>query len=130
MPEELSPAKAGNRHLGERISKVEDLVKGLIVGNTGMRRAVDVEPQQSIRVNTDTLNSHCNMELLPALGLMDEEVSFIYAVSTLYSNKIAYRRYCFTLATSYANPNYFCLPRKLAYHDPPRRGENRCRPLD
>lgn len=75
MPEEWSPAKAGNRHLGERISKVEDLVNGLIVGNIGMRRAVDMEPQQSIRVNTDTLNSHCNMESLPALGLMDEEVS-------------------------------------------------------
>lgn len=61
MPEELSPAKSGNRHLGERIARVEDFMKDLLaskdVGATGQMGG---ELGQDRRLNSDALKVRSN----------------------------------------------------------------------
>ncbi|KAI8958118.1 hypothetical protein F5Y11DRAFT_53553 [Daldinia sp. FL1419] len=39
MPEELSPARKGNRHLGDRISKIEDFVRDILASKHGSEAA-------------------------------------------------------------------------------------------
>lgn len=47
MPEDLSPARIGNRHLGHRIAKVEGFMKELLAGkDVGATGWVEGEPQQ------------------------------------------------------------------------------------
>jgi hypothetical protein len=61
MPEDLSPARKGNRHLGERIARVEDFMKGLLASkDVGATSRIEGEPRQGRRSNSDTLKPHSN----------------------------------------------------------------------
>ncbi|PYH94692.1 C6 zinc finger domain protein [Aspergillus ellipticus CBS 707.79] len=48
MPENLSPARKGNRHLSDRISKVEDFIKGFVASNQDTEREPRPERQRSL----------------------------------------------------------------------------------
>jgi hypothetical protein len=61
MPEDLSPARKGNRHLGERIARIEDFMKGLLASkDVGATSRIEGEPRQGRRSNSDTLKPHSN----------------------------------------------------------------------
>lgn len=50
LPESLSPSKKGNRHLGERIARVEDVMKDLLAGKEiGATSNFREEPHQDVR---------------------------------------------------------------------------------
>ena len=49
MPEDLSPATKGNRHLGERIAKVEDVVRDFLAGQQVDMGSPVGEPRQDSR---------------------------------------------------------------------------------
>ena len=54
MPEDLSPAKAGNRHLSERIARVEDLMKDFLASKVvGATSQMEGEPRQDRRSDSD-----------------------------------------------------------------------------
>ncbi|KAL8727817.1 MAG: hypothetical protein Q9166_005809 [cf. Caloplaca sp. 2 TL-2023] len=58
MPEDLSPAQTGNRHLGERIARVEDLIKDLLASkHVGATRQVEGEPRQDRRSFSDAVKA-------------------------------------------------------------------------
>ncbi|KAJ5587826.1 uncharacterized protein N7459_003591 [Penicillium hispanicum] len=54
MPEDLSPAKKGSRHLGERIAKVEDFIKNYVAGNAGDSASQTEEGAQKERRRLDS----------------------------------------------------------------------------
>jgi hypothetical protein len=58
MPEELSPAKKGNRFLGERISKVEDFVKDYLSVQDASAISHAEEPRQNGLSKFDTPTTH------------------------------------------------------------------------
>jgi hypothetical protein len=61
LPEDLSPARKGNRHLGERIARIEDFMKGLLASkDVGATSRIEGEPRQGRRSNSDTLKPHSN----------------------------------------------------------------------
>lgn len=61
MPEDLSPAKTGNRHLGERIARVEDCLKNFLASkDVGATSQMEGEPRQNRRLNSDALNARSN----------------------------------------------------------------------
>lgn len=55
MPEELSPARKGNRHLGERIARVEDFMNELLASkDVDAISYTEGESRQDRRSNPDT----------------------------------------------------------------------------
>lgn len=61
MPEDLSPARKGSRHLGERIARVEDFMKDLLASkDVGATSRIEGEPRQSRRSNSNALKPHSN----------------------------------------------------------------------
>jgi len=47
LPEDLAPAKIGNRHLSERLARVEDVMRDLLAGNhVGATSRFQGEPRQ------------------------------------------------------------------------------------
>lgn len=61
MPEDLSPAKIGNRHLGERIARVEDFMKDFLASkDVGATSQTEGEPRQDRRSNSDALKARSN----------------------------------------------------------------------
>ncbi|GFG15509.1 hypothetical protein IFM5058_07489 [Aspergillus udagawae] len=61
MPEDLSPARKGNRHLSERIAKIEDFIKDFVASS---KHAAEGEPLQD--KDSDTLKTRSN-DSAPAL---------------------------------------------------------------
>jgi len=59
MPEDLSPARKGNRHLGERVARVEDVMKDfLATKHVGATSQIEGEPRQDRRrLNSDALKA-------------------------------------------------------------------------
>ncbi|KAF2799755.1 hypothetical protein K505DRAFT_230355 [Melanomma pulvis-pyrius CBS 109.77] len=77
MPEELSPAKKGNRHLAERITRVEDFIKDFLASkDVDPINHAEVELQQDLRSKSDT----------PTARSDDSEPSTIRAVPTHLEN--------------------------------------------
>ncbi|KAF2690143.1 C6 zinc finger domain protein [Lentithecium fluviatile CBS 122367] len=62
MPEDLSPARKGNRHLSERIARVEDVMKDFLAGkHVGATSQFEGEPRQDRQPsNFDVLNARPN----------------------------------------------------------------------
>ena len=61
MPEDLSPAKIGNRHLGERIARVEDFMKDFLASkDVGATSQMEGEARQDRRSNFDALKARPN----------------------------------------------------------------------
>lgn len=61
LPEDLSPARIGNRHLGARISKVEDLMKEILAskdGETALLEGAPHEGPRHTRPSSATLRSN------------------------------------------------------------------------
>ena len=57
MPEDV-PARKGNRHLGERIARVEDLMKDFLASkDVGVTSQIEGAPRQDRRSNSDTLKA-------------------------------------------------------------------------
>ncbi|GIJ86401.1 hypothetical protein Asppvi_005289 [Aspergillus pseudoviridinutans] len=54
MPEDLSPARKGNRHLSERIAKVEDFIKDFVVS----KHPAEGQPLQD--KHSDAIKAHSN----------------------------------------------------------------------
>lgn len=55
MPEELSPARKGNRHLGERIARVEDFMKGFLSSkDVSVLSHNEGEPRHARHLTPDT----------------------------------------------------------------------------
>lgn len=66
MPEDLSPAKTGNRHLGERIARVEDFMKDFLASkDVGATSQTKGEPGQEKSSNSDVLEARSN-DLAPS----------------------------------------------------------------
>ncbi|RYP48240.1 hypothetical protein DL768_005847 [Monosporascus sp. mg162] len=58
MPEDLSPARKGNRHLGERIARLEDFMKDFLASkHVGAKSQIEGEPRQDRRSNSDALKA-------------------------------------------------------------------------
>lgn len=58
MPEDLSPAKNANRHLGERIARVEDLMNDFLANkHTGAEILSEGKPGQDRRSNSNAIGS-------------------------------------------------------------------------
>ncbi|KAL8781977.1 MAG: hypothetical protein Q9213_005761 [Squamulea squamosa] len=58
MPEDLSPAQTSNRHLGDRIARVEDLIKDLVATkHVGGTTQVEGEPRQDRRSFSDAVKA-------------------------------------------------------------------------
>ncbi|RYP57169.1 hypothetical protein DL769_009644 [Monosporascus sp. CRB-8-3] len=61
MPEDLSPARKGNRHLGERIARVEDFMKDFLAGkHVGATSQIEGESRQDRRSNSDAVKARSN----------------------------------------------------------------------
>ena len=61
LPEDLCPAKPGNRHLGERIAKVEDFMKDLSASKgLGVTSQMEDELQHIRRSSSEALTARSN----------------------------------------------------------------------
>lgn len=61
MPEDLSPARKDNRHLGERIARVEDFMKDFLASkHVGATSQIEGEPRQDRRSSSDALKARSN----------------------------------------------------------------------
>lgn len=61
MPEHLSPAKKGNRHLGERIARVEDFMKDILATkDAGAASYNEREPRRDRTLRSVALNLRSN----------------------------------------------------------------------
>ena len=68
MPEDLSPAKSGNRHLSERITRVEDFMKDCLASkNVGATSQMEGEPRQDRRSHSDALKARSNVSAPSAI---------------------------------------------------------------
>jgi hypothetical protein len=76
MPEDLAPAKRGNRHLGDRISRVEDLVKDFLTAKTSPDAATtrsEIPAPASVRPPLTPVEVCVSTEfvILPKIDLSD-----------------------------------------------------------
>ncbi|KAI0129797.1 C6 zinc finger domain protein [Xylariales sp. AK1849] len=61
MPEDLSPARKGNRHLGERIARVEDFMNDYLASkDADATSQIEGERQQDRRSNSEALKARSN----------------------------------------------------------------------
>lgn len=61
MPEDLSPARKGNRHLSERIARVEDFMKEFRASkDVGAISQIEGEPRQDRHSNSNALKARSN----------------------------------------------------------------------
>lgn len=61
MPEDLSPARLGNRHLGERIAIVEDFMKNILASkDVASKCQFERDLRQDRYSNSDTLQTRSN----------------------------------------------------------------------
>jgi len=59
MPEDLAPAKKGNRHLSERITRVEDFMKDFLASReTGISSWIRKEPRHGGPPDTGAVTAH------------------------------------------------------------------------
>ncbi|KFY34664.1 hypothetical protein V494_06576 [Pseudogymnoascus sp. VKM F-4513 (FW-928)] len=67
MPEDLSPAIIGNRHLGERIARVEDLVKDILASQPSSTTSpVDGQARQDRRHSNPDTRQRAHVDVLYA----------------------------------------------------------------
>ncbi|KAI1097695.1 hypothetical protein F4804DRAFT_351269 [Jackrogersella minutella] len=61
MPEDLSPARQASRHLGERMARVEDLLKDFLASkHIGTASQIEGEPRQDRRLDSDAAKAWSN----------------------------------------------------------------------
>ncbi|KAH6887049.1 C6 zinc finger domain protein [Thelonectria olida] len=65
MPEHLSPARKGNRHLGERIARVEDFMKDILAGKDAAASQIERETRQDRPFDSQHTPSQAEAETAP-----------------------------------------------------------------
>ncbi|OTB10397.1 hypothetical protein K445DRAFT_323001 [Daldinia sp. EC12] len=69
MPEDLSPARTSKRHLGDRISRVEDIVKDILTSkHDGRTTQIEGEARQDKRTKHNTLKPYLNSAISPSFS--------------------------------------------------------------
>ncbi|KAI1473099.1 uncharacterized protein F4812DRAFT_39322 [Daldinia caldariorum] len=75
MPEDLSPGKTGNRHLSDRISRVEDIVKDFLADKDGggtIQVGEEIRQDRCSKSNNPAPSSSFPIPLTPVKGVLDK----------------------------------------------------------